>query len=105
MLYPIFLKNNDENTKLVKEVLQVLDMFFSTPKAQIDTSVFNASRITKLYGTFARKGRDSKDRPHRESKITKAPDEIKPYRYFFVEKGGFDASYSRREKPMEQLWC
>ncbi len=78
LLYPIFLKNNDENTKLVKEVLQVLDMFFSTPKAQIDTSVFNASRITKLYGTFARKGRDSKDRPHRESKITKAPGEIKP---------------------------
>ena len=78
LLYPIFLKNSDENTKLVKEVLQVLDMFFSTPKAQIDTSVFNASRITKLYGTFARKGRDSKDRPHRESKITKAPDEIKP---------------------------
>ena len=78
LLYPIFLKNSDENTKLVKEVLQVLDMFFSTPKAQIDTSVFNASRITKLYGTFARKGKDSPDRPHRISRITRAPENIKP---------------------------
>ena len=78
LLYPIFLKNTPDNTQLVKEVLQVLDMFFSNDKAQIDTSVFNASRITKLYGTFARKGRNSTDRPHRESKITKVPDEIKP---------------------------
>jgi len=78
LLYPIFLKNNDENTRLIRDVLQVLDMFFSTSKAKIDTSVFNASRITKLYGTFARKGKDSTDRPHRESRITKVPAEIKP---------------------------
>lgn len=78
LLYPIFLKNTPENTKLIRDVLQVLDMFLSNDKAKIDTSVFNASRITKLYGTFARKGRDSKERPHRESRIVKAPADIKP---------------------------
>jgi len=78
LLYPIFLRNTSENTQLIREVLQVLDMFFSNDKARIDVSVFNASRITKLYGTSARKGINAPDRPHRESRITKAPKEIKP---------------------------
>jgi hypothetical protein len=33
----------------------------------IDTSVFNAARITKLYGTVARKGDDCEMQPHRKS--------------------------------------
>lgn len=78
LLYPIFLKNTPENNQLVKDVLNALNMLFSTESVAIDTSVFNASRITKLYGTTARKGNDGEDRPHRESKITKAPNEIKP---------------------------
>jgi archaellum biogenesis ATPase FlaH len=78
LLYPIFLRNTLENTQLIREVLQVLDMFFSNDKARIDVSVFNASRITKLYGTSARKGINAPDRPHRGSRITKAPKEIKP---------------------------
>lgn len=78
LLYPIMISNTPDNTALVKDVLSVLDMFFSTSSAKVDTTVFNASRITKLYGTVARKGKNSKLRPHRESKILKAPDEIKP---------------------------
>ncbi len=77
LLYPIKLANTPENTQLIKDFLHVLDMFFSNKDAKIDMSVYNASRITKLYGSQARKGRDSKDRPHRGSLITKAPDEIK----------------------------
>lgn len=77
LLYNIYLGNTPENAQLVKSVLSVLDMFFSDSGADIDTSVFNASRITKLYGTMARKGRSTKERPHRESKILHAPDEIK----------------------------
>lgn len=86
LLYPIWIQNNDENTKLIKDVLQVLDMYFSTDKAEVDTTVFNASRITKLYGTFARKGKDSSDRPHRESKIVKVPPEITPTHISLLKK-------------------
>lgn len=78
LLYPIKLAPTPENAELIRNVLKVLDMYFSTDDAVVDTTVFNASRITKLYGTIARKGRDSTQRPHRESKIVKAPDEIKP---------------------------
>lgn len=77
LLYKIQLANRAEETQIVKDILNVLDMFFSNDKAQIDTAVFNPSRITKLYGTVARKGKNSKDRPHRESSILSAPEVVK----------------------------
>ena len=86
LLYPIKLANTPDNTQLIKDFLHVLDMFFSNKDAKIDMSVYNASRITKLYGSQARKGRDSKDRPHRGSLITKAPDEIKPTDISLIRK-------------------
>ena len=38
-------------------------------RVKVDTSVFNLARITKLYGTYARKGFSTKERPHRRSYI------------------------------------
>ena len=49
-------------------------MMFSDDCVEIDTSVFNASRITKLYGTITRKGADTEERPHRQSRILDIPD-------------------------------
>lgn len=84
LLYKIAMKNNDENTTICKEFLQVLDMLFSNPNVEIDCSTFNSSRICKLYGTFSRKGSNTKKRPQRESKILRIPDEVKitPNEYF-----------------------
>lgn len=76
LLYKVDLANNAENTELVKKFLQTLDMLFSDENVDIDTSVYNAARITKLYGTFSRKGANTEDRPHRISKIISAPDKI-----------------------------
>lgn len=77
LLYKIDLPNNSEAKDLCSNFLKVLDLFFSDNTAEIDKSVFNASRITKLYGTYSRKGKSTNDRPHRESKITKVPNEVK----------------------------
>jgi len=77
LLYKINLQNNDESKNLLQKFLQLLDLYFTTDKAEIDKTVFNASRITKLYGTVARKGKSTEDRPHRESYIIKAPEKIK----------------------------
>lgn len=84
LLYKIAMKNNNENTTICKEFLQVLDMLFSNPNVEIDCSTFNSSRICKLYGTFSRKGSNTKKRPQRESKILRIPDEVKitPNEYF-----------------------
>ena len=67
LLYRIRLKNTDENKKLIQKCLAVLDMFFSNDDVAIDTANFNPARICKLYGTMARKGSNTPDRPHRMS--------------------------------------
>lgn len=51
----------------VKKWLEYLDGKFSTRRVQVDTKVFNPARIWKLYGTTARKGDHTKERPHRKS--------------------------------------
>ena len=45
-----------EERQVLADFLAVLDMWFSTDAVKIDTTVFNPARITKLYGTMARKG-------------------------------------------------
>lgn len=63
-----------EDSALVAQLLKTLDQMFSDDKVKIDTSVFNPSRITKLYGTSARKGDSTPDRPHRVSKLIEVPE-------------------------------
>lgn len=77
LMYKIKLENDKENEILITDCLKALDILFSDKQVKIDTAVFNASRITKLYGTVARKGTDTSERPHRLSKILSVPEEIK----------------------------
>lgn len=65
------------NEDLIKRCLQALSYLFSDDKVDIDTSVFNPSRVSKLYGSMARKGANTEERPHRLSKIVKVPKQIK----------------------------
>ena len=59
------LSNDDESKKYVQHLLKSLAKEFDNKAAKIDTTVFNASRVTKVVGTFARKGLESADRPYR----------------------------------------
>lgn len=77
LLYAIDLPNNDENEKLLKQCLYALDATFNNEKIDIDKSVFNPSRVSKLYGSVARKGANTKERPHRISQILKVPGKIR----------------------------
>lgn len=86
LLYRVALKNDDENKKITENFLKSLDVMFSNDSAQVDKSVFNASRITKLYGTFARKGRSTAERPHRQSRILRAPEQIKQTPKALIQK-------------------
>ena len=65
-----------EERQVIADFLSVLDMWFSTDSAKVDTAVYNPARITKLYGTVARKGANTPDRPHRRSTIIRYPAEI-----------------------------
>lgn len=59
---------------LVARVLKGLSAKFSTPAVKVDTTVSNASRISKVPGTVAGKGDDTPERPHRTSYLISAPD-------------------------------
>jgi putative DNA primase/helicase len=56
-------------------LLRCLAARFNTNATDIDTTVANSSRIMKLPGTWARKGPDLPDRPHRQSKVLEIPDD------------------------------
>ena len=73
LLYRIELPNDRESLELVKGVLVALDFMFSDSAVSVDTGVANAARIWKLYGTTARKGDSTKDRPHRRSRLLTVP--------------------------------
>ncbi len=73
-LYKVDLPNTKEVTELIKKFLVTLDKKFSNDKAKIDKTTYNASRITKLYGTIACKGDNMENRPHRRSRIIESPD-------------------------------
>ena len=74
LIYNIDLPNDKESTELLKTVLKVLALKFDTEFAKVDTSVFNASRIVKAYGTLAAKGDFTEDRPHRVAEVMSAAD-------------------------------
>ena len=56
-------------TALVKGTLKELSRRFDSKTVKIDTSVFNASRVTKVPGTIMRKGEASEGRPYRMAKL------------------------------------
>ena len=69
------LENTPENVVVIKAFLQALSNRFTTTALSVDTSVFNAARLVKLYGSWARKGDSTPDRPHRLARITSLPKE------------------------------
>lgn len=58
--------SNDEKTKtLIESALHELANKFNNDIVAVDTVVYNASRITKVPGTIARKGPNTAERQHR----------------------------------------
>jgi len=69
---------NDDATRVDFEyALKMLSSIFSDDKVKVDVTVFNASRVWKIYGTLSMKGSHTVDRPHRVAMFTKIPKELK----------------------------
>jgi hypothetical protein len=79
LCYPIDLPNDDAAQALVKSVLAGLDTRCSDSltegevAAKVDSKVCDAPRIWKLYGTKARKGVATEERPHRYARLVEGP--------------------------------
>ena len=76
LLYRINILNTQENRTLVERCLKNLSSIFNTDRVKIDTTNSNPSRICKLHGTLAQKGRNTKERPHRMSRILSVPETV-----------------------------
>lgn len=78
LYYACDLPNEPSITILIKAFLQALSNKFSNKLVNLDTSVANAARISKLPGTLAAKGSSTPDRPHRIARILEIPSDIRP---------------------------
>lgn len=78
LFFRVDLPNDDLSRALVKRVLGRISEQFSCKKGRIDPSTFNASRLAKLPGTWARKGQQGDDRPYRPARLLYVPDTIAP---------------------------
>jgi hypothetical protein len=59
------LENTNDSRDLIHRTLKNLAEKFDNKQVNIDTTVYNASRITKVPGTIMRKGEATPDRPYR----------------------------------------
>lgn len=73
LLYPIDMDNSQASEDTIKQFLEILASNFTDESVKIDTVLHDANRILRLSGTYGRKGRSTKERPHRLSKILSAP--------------------------------
>ena len=72
--YLNYLPNTPELTEKIRELLQLLGDRFDNTHVKVDRSVYNASRITKVVGTTAKKGVEESGRPYRKVKILRLPE-------------------------------
>ena len=73
LIYKIDLPPNDGG--LIAKCLQALSNRFGDEQVAVDTVVGNPARGIRLYGTQARKGDPTPERPHRHSQILFMPNE------------------------------
>lgn len=78
LVYAIDLPADDESRLLVEGFLISLAERFDDDKVKVDRTVFNAARISKVYGTMACKGESIPSRPHRLARLLESPDKLAP---------------------------
>jgi hypothetical protein len=75
LYFRVDLPNDEPSHDLVKRFLKALSRRFSVPGiSEIDTSVHDARRVSKLPGSWVRKSEHTEERPHRKCTMWHCPD-------------------------------
>jgi hypothetical protein len=82
-------------------VLKHLAGRFNSDGAKVDTSVGNAARISRLPGTFNRKGTHAPDRPHRRASVVSYPEQWEPVNhgtmvYALARSAGYEQEHKHK---------
>lgn len=99
LIYKASLKNNGENRDQFKRFLVALGQEYDNDQAIIDQAVANPSRLVKLYGTMARKGKEKSDRQHRYATIIEGVDAPKAVRLTQLQKFAPKPTEPTENKP------
>jgi hypothetical protein len=100
LLYRVDEPNDAETAALFKNCLDAIAANFPTDAVHIDTGVYNASRITKAYGSLAAKGANTTERPHRFSQILFVPKSVRVVkRSQLIKLATTIASTKKRSNP------
>ena len=101
VVYRVSLEQSERNRKLVREVLRAVSGFWSDDRVEVDASVHNPARVTKVVGTVTRKGDDAADRPHRRASFMRAVPDAKPVpaKTLRALVAKWDEAQGRRGKP------
>ena len=73
-IYEVDFPKNAETTELIKNLIAFVDAEVEHEGVEIDASVYDPPRLVKLFGTPARKGENTPERPHRMSKLVSVPE-------------------------------
>jgi hypothetical protein len=65
---------SEASDRNIAAILKLLHRKFSDAAVKLDTSVANPSRMTKLYGTWTRKGQPTFERPWHRSRLLEIPE-------------------------------
>lgn len=85
LLIPIDLPNDHQSKELVEKVLEAIRSLFPGNSVKVDTSVSDAARIVRTYGTTAQKGDNTAERPHRMTRLTDVPEDLLDYQIYSKE--------------------
>ena len=78
LVFGLDLPNDQANEDLISGVLLALAAKFDTPEAHVDTGNFEANRLAKFPGSWARKAPATPERPHRQACIIECPEILEP---------------------------
>jgi hypothetical protein len=77
LLYRISAPNSPEAAQLIQRTLKGIADRCAPDDVDVDLAVFNAARITKLYGTLTQKGDSIPGRPHRRARLLEIPQPLR----------------------------
>lgn len=86
LMYACKILVSEETDRIIERFINALAMLFTDDKVDVDKKCKNRARLSKVYGTTAKKGAHSEDRPWRVSGIKKSPEEIKPVSLDYIKK-------------------
>ena len=76
LVYRVDLPNDKLSHQIIKQCIYALADRFDTEHAKVDRAVHDPARISKVPGTWSRKGVDTVDRPHRMARVAFEPESL-----------------------------